>query len=104
MKSVYNLLVLSLLIVTSCNSSVEEEIREVQEDKPETIEVCDGCTRSWYSQGYLINTITWGFEGCEADGNVYRYEDRDGTSATNHYPPNPGSSYVIRCKYKTIEL
>lgn len=94
--------ILTLMLLATCNQQ-DDRVKNDQPKEPRTIEVCDGCVRDWYSQGTKINTIPWGFEGCEADGNVYRYEDRDGTSATNFYPSNPGSSYVIRCTTKIIE-
>jgi len=96
-------LVLILLFV-NCTQQIDCEEEIEIEKEPETKEVCDECLRYWYSKGVLINTRYWGWEGCEADGNIYRYEDRDGTSATNHYPSNPGSYYVIRCTKKTIEI
>ena len=96
-------LLLILLIVSCSHNDCKDEIEEIEKPK-EYIEVCEGCTRSWYSQGSLINTLPWGWEGCEADGNIYRYEDRDGTSLTNHYPSNPGSYYVIRCTTKQVEI
>ncbi len=95
--------ILLLLLIASCTQNTCEEIKEVEKE-PEYIEVCDECTRSWYSNGVFINRIPWGFEGCEADGNIYRYEDRDGASATNFYPSNPGSSYLIRCTTKKVEI
>ncbi len=102
MKKLALLLVITLF---SCSSDCENEMKEIEKEKePEYIEVCDECTRYWYSNGAFINTRQWGWEGCEADGNIYRYEDRDGTSATYHYPSNPGSYYVIRCTTKQIEI
>ena len=97
--------VLIMLLMCSCADNCDlKEIEEIEEPTKEYIEVCDECTRSWYSNGVFINKIPWGFEGCEADGNIYKYEDRDGTSATNFYPSNPGSSYLIRCTTKKIEI
>ena len=96
-------LILILLLASCSHNDCKEEIKEIEKPK-EYIEVCDECTRYWYSGGSLINTRPWGWEGCEADGNIYRYEDRDGTNATNHYPSNPGSSYVIRCTTKQVEI
>ena len=92
-----------LIVFVSCQkdaTTIEEETPK----EPDTIEVCEGCDRWWYSQNVLINIMPWGWEQCEADGNIYRYEDRDGTSATSHYPSNPGSYYVIKCTTKIIEL
>ena len=96
--------IILILLLVNCTNETGEDITLEQPKEPETIEVCDECTRYWYSNGVFINARPWGWEGCEADGNVYKYEDRDGTNETNHYPSNPGSYYVIRCTKKTIEL
>lgn len=100
MKKLALLLVITLF---SCSSDCENEMKEIEKE-PEYIEVCDECTRYWYSNGAFINTRPWAWDDCEADGNIYKYEDRDGTSATDHYPSNPGSYYVIRCTKKQIEI
>jgi len=96
---------LLLLLFVNCTSNETEDItiEEPKEEEPRTIEVCDGCVRSWYSQGVFINERGW-YNNCDEDGNIYRYEDRDGTPATYTYPSNPGSVYIIRCRKKTIEL
>ena len=88
--------IILILLLVNCTNETGEDITLEQPKEPETIEVCDECTRYWYSNGSLINIRPWGLEGCEADGNIYRYEDRDGTNATSYYPSNPGSYYVIR--------
>ena len=98
---------LLLLLIVSCNhNDCKEEIEEIEEieETKEYREVCEGCTRRWYYGASEISTIPWGWEGCEADGNIYRYEDRDGTDATNHYPSSPGSYFVIRCTTKQVEI
>jgi hypothetical protein len=97
-------LVLVLLALYSCDNCDLKELQEIEEPVKKYKEVCDECYRRWYSKGVFINEIPWGFEGCKADGNIYRYEDRDGTSATNFYPSNPGSYYVIRCTTKKVEI
>ena len=98
------LALLLVIILSSCTQECTEEIEKEIEKEPEYIDICDECTRYWYSNGAFINTRPWAWDDCEADGNIYRYEDRDGTSATNHYPSNPGSYYVIRCTTKQIEI
>jgi len=96
--------IILILLFVNCTNKDAEDITLKQPEEPKTIEVCDECNRYWYSNSSLINIRPWALEGCEADGNIYRYEDRDGTNATSHYPSNPGSVYIIKCTKKIIEL